>query len=288
MRAALLFPTLSLSMAACGTSQPTTEVVRGNGDRLFSLAAYLGGGAMADPASLRNMAVLTKECMNAAGFEYVPPPATSTPTVGRDTREERESRGFGLSMSGSSSGDDPQQADPNADYVSSLSSEAKQAYFLALNGPVDPRPKYLEDAGCDGSSQAKYLPRIDRVDELNRKLGDLQARLDSDAEVVSIQASYRECMKAAGYNIGTSKDIIDEIYSKLAALSDPANPDALAQIREFERSAALADWDCEDKNYDRLARRSAELEYQFFVDNQTLFVEAMRGKLASPKQDPPP
>ena len=172
------------------------------------------------------------ECMAAQGFDYLPAPVADIeviqpPDEGIDptSREHAEKYGFGAGGAIIVVG---YGADPNAEYVASLSPSARDAYGVALRGdlpdidaPEDADPQAVRDMypelatpqGCEGEAFRQLTSgRVDLVRrELVDELDELNERVDADRRIVNAKAAWVGCMAGKGHAYRTIDAMYDDI-----------------------------------------------------------------------------
>lgn len=202
------------------------------------------------------------ECMAAQGFDYLPAPnleVIQPPEEGTDptSREHAEKYGFGaggavIVVSGYG-------ADPNTEYVASLSPSARDAYEVALRGdlpdidaPEDADPQAVRDMypelatpqGCEGEAFRQLTSgRVDQVRrELVDELTELTERVDADPRIVNAKAAWARCMAGKGHayrTIDAMYDDIDERRSPSPREGAGDGPDPETGGAEIDAGAGL-------------------------------------------------
>jgi len=241
------------------------------------------GGATVDPRQGEAEERIAA-CMAAAGFEYTPQVDPdrhqySVPTV--LTREHAEAFGYGETIPPAPGvtpgrwalqvGGIPGEAE-NEEYRSSLSAQAEEEYWVALNGDVAPdeaETAALEDFGCHGRAYAEVYADL----EVPAAFRDAEAAIrkaghdvELDPEVSAAVDRWSGCMADAGYpglvgrhdgvNVvvdaandlpvppDMSFDEIAEVYAtELAALQDLERTVALTDVACLEDADFVATWD---------------------------------------------
>lgn len=209
------------------------------------------------------------ECMTAAGFEYLPidfagqfePEATGADP---DSREYAQANGYGISIRPAFDALGPQDIDdPNDQIRASLSDAELEAYQLALFGeepadgePVDPATQ----GGCVAEAYQQVYAAQAQIGEVERffgeygdELAELEQRFRSDPRFLELEERWAMCMNAAGFEVSTREAIFVELnrrMSEVAAEMEPGqdiSPEREAEmdeVRDWERSVAVAEWDC--------------------------------------------
>ncbi len=244
-------------------------------------------------------------CMKAQGFEYIPvdpsqPPALvpadqldpDAPQAG--TLESAKEFGYGISTwdieDGQPDDVDLGQEDPNQEYVDSLSESARKAYELALHG-VPPTDEELASddwapdpakSGCYGESTAQVWNTDDvwgapQFASLIEEMSYVATDLDNDPEVTAASALWGSCMAQNGYpGLEAPWEATDLIHVGLRdiwVIGQAPDPEALAVLRELERSVATADFECSEDSRFAEAYREA----QFRAEQE--FIDAHQGEL---------
>ena len=282
------------------------------------LSAIYGGGLSPDATpeeqqqyyneQQRKIEELVATCMTEQGFEYVPnqPFTGDTPMPVEDTEnmwrpEDRdwvEKYGYGaINNPWQERGEAPAPmpeptapADPNQEYVESLSEAEQQAYYEALYGkPMEPQPGEEEvpydwrNQGCYGAAQHEVSG--DNPWEMQENKAILDAinkfyeSVQNNPEFAKLDADWAACMTEAGFGgFAKQMDAQDSIYQlinkywenvpqtdgemdpKLGTMKDPE----YAKIAEQELPLALADLGCREKT----DYRQAQLRIQFAAEEQ--------------------
>lgn len=189
-----------------------------------------------------------QECMNNAGFDYVPmtdDDGTSlVDAVAPETADERGLWGFGLlpAMDPANYADDPTPeltlVDPNADVVAAL-------------GDDDQTFWYMLQAECRTVGMMRSTP-LDNPD-VYELVGAAHERIFSDPRVLAADAEWAACMAAAGQpfadraemtSVLADEAMLERFWQAQAwEPSSPENAEFLAAV-ERERAAAVADLEC--------------------------------------------
>lgn len=306
---------LTLGLAACGTDGPRGPFVerdvvkgeratvaeaptppdRGEGEdpggttasgtpatRVLPLDTLWESAYGRDPeveaARARRVEELTAQCMAGAGFDYLPVAVADVGTgdVEWGTREFAERYGYGAST-------DPwnvylDQADPNDDYVATLTDAELEDYLAALYGDwsryddwtEEERESYVwtwETNGCNGWAQHEADPAVEDVERFEALWVDLEAMWTAAANDPRMRVAserWAACMADAGhpglvdpqdseYRFHDEVDALyDEVYGALDwqspetdwAAADREAEDRLAAITAREITTATIDWDC--------------------------------------------
>ncbi|WP_374010250.1 hypothetical protein [Leifsonia sp. LS-T14] len=247
----------------------------------------------------RTVQKLVAQCMTDEGFEYTPNDR-GVAVIGVDemakqqTEEWISKNGYGMSVSPTE--DSP--ADPNDDYVASLSESQQQAYYAALHGEQPPtedgtiREYDEKTAGCYDKSyrkanggkgfawqDKKYAPLLEKMNAIEEKTEKVPA-------VKAAAAKWSECMADAGYSgLKKQQDAVEYASEKNSALyggseesgGTPPTPSAaeLKKARDAEIKIALADFRCAKKTdyTDIKLRAQFDLEKKFIADNKAALDE---------------
>ncbi|RJT96637.1 hypothetical protein D6T65_16030 [Arthrobacter frigidicola] len=249
--------------------------------------------------------------MAEEGFEYAPnlPSASMSMPVGGDewnpdSREWVSQYGYGMinfpGRDDSAPGDETGYEDPNADYVTSLSTSEQQAFNEALNGPIldeedmpgdgEPMEWDWTTAGCygwaehergaiDPTTSDEHKPLMDAVNAFYENTAN-------SAELSEIDAAWSSCMADAGQpGFSTQVDAQVSINEEMNALhenADETGPDeaGMDALAEKEIELALVDLDCRKKTDYRQKQQDVQFEQeQQFVDDHKTELEALRADL---------
>jgi len=277
------------ALTACGGD--------GAGDRPTSIEEALG---MPDEEDFqqRERAVqdAIRECMAAEGFEYIPVDVSGAGIRiarpgDRPDPEFRAQFGYGVTTNLDRELDGNAPDDPNAEIRDSLSESDREAYDRALHGRLaeqfdggevnirigpggrisggeDGEEITPEDAGCFGQAQASV--RDEAFDpEVGRQLMDMEQRIESDPRMVEATRAWSSCMRDAGFDYASPRDIVDALMERLEALRGPddenGNPTGdeagLARLQDEERATARADDECWDEHL-REVEAEVRAEYE--------------------------
>ena len=224
---------------------------------------YAFQAQLADEARQRQL--LLAECMMAQGFEYKPVDYDSVfsfdPAEGLDhtSREYAEHHGFGFISDNMFAEEYAMELlIPNMKYLDSLSPEAQDAYYEALQGSPpeldssitveemdamsEENPEIWEPQGCAGeafnlvSSFADFF-RIH--EEFGDQIESMEERMEADPRVVEFEADWAECMAEAGYSYASPDDIFEELTNKMDELRDGYEPPSLLSEAEIEAMTKL-------------------------------------------------
>jgi len=296
LQCTLLALTLVLLSVACGSSESAAlEAANDDGPDspeglAFSspLADFLGIEIEHDRealfAEIENVAAgLTQECMAKAGFEYTPSGGRNNVFFGPGTDELPyfsdewvEKFGFGIStqrfpqsMVGELVGlesDDEGNVDPNEEYIDSLSTGEREAFYDALTGSPpdfgsagpDPNTVYQQGGCVETSFDQAFAdgPGRDIValyDTFGDELDAIERRTRADPRLIDFSDRVSACVSATGllwidlqeFNRRMEKDL-NSVMSR--ALSGDA----------FEAASSDPDLELDDSQMARLAEIQAE------------------------------
>jgi len=251
---------------------------------------------------------IVAECMKAQGFVYLPadvsqPPALvpsdeldpDAPQAG--TLEFAKEFGYGISTwdieDGQPADVGTEQEDPNQEYVDSLSESARKAYELALHGVPPTEEQLASDdwqpdpaqGGCYGKSTAEVW-NTDEVwsapqfASLVEEMSYVATDLDNDPEVTAASTLWSSCMAQNGYpGLGApweAPDLIHVGLREIWVIGEAPDPEALAALRDQERSVASADAECSAQSDFAAAYRDAQFRAeQEFIDGHRAELEAL-------------
>jgi len=228
----------------------------------------------------RDVQEAIRQCMADEGFDYVPvdPSEMNIELAGPGIRPDAEFRrqyGYGVTtrLDRTGEGDD---TDPNAAIREALSDTDREAYDRALHGdlaagvggdgevfiqvgpggemsgteagtPVEP-----EDAGCFGKAQSEVGGDDAFNPEIGRQLMEMEERIQSDARMVAALEAWSSCMREAGFEYDSPRDIHGDLFERLQALRGPddehgrptGDEAGLARLQDEELAIAAADDEC--------------------------------------------
>lgn len=253
-----------------------------------------------------------RDCMADEGFEYVPidPSSMHVQLAGpgdRPPADFREKYGYGISTmigeeppDGKVEGDD----DPNAAIRDALSEEDLAAYNRALYGDMasamgdgsevrihigpdgavsgggsEGEMVSPEDTGCFGTAQESVQGDGAFDPEVGRAFMEVEDRVRTDARMVEATAAWSSCMRDAGFDYESPRDIHEDIEQRLEALRGPddaeGNPTGdeagLARLQDEERATAKADDECWEEHLQDVEEKvRAEYEQEVLGDHPEL------------------
>ncbi len=269
---AAITATLALTLSACGGGdEPSAaEPTRG--------AIEVLGGAIEEESEIaRQMRVqdLIAECMVEAGFEYTPIEYTM-PTTDEDlpdwgTLTWAEEYGYGVTTNPSGVDAAQESADPNEEYVASMTDAEAAAYYTALygdqtdggdgteeeeyDGEVEAMTARFADGGCNGSAynevNREYLGENGEWIALNDEIRRVFEEITAAPEALEKLGDWSDCMADAGYpgfakledpqsHISERYDAILMDQSAYEALDENATDADFAAI-EADKEARLSD-----------------------------------------------
>ena len=210
-------------------------------------------------------------CMHDRGFEYIPVPEDSAEAASPPVDEEYyATHGLGISIEPDVPAAEP--ADPNEDYVASLSPAGRQAYQEALLGAEGSAPGSRDDLGCmsvageDLAAPTSAPPVPPLVAELAEKVTiTYYERLETDRRMADAALALDDCAAAAGatdfdatpggvqvdygehtFTLFPGWQPYDQVWQAWVELTAGGAPDAdeLARFQAWERDMAVAQYRC--------------------------------------------
>lgn len=193
---AIAIAVLGILMMTSSQILASTSLAR----RSFPLAEYPGFGTnpIADEARYNREELarqrLIAKCMRTQGFPYVPSPARQ---IDRATTPEQD---YASSQS------------QNILYAENLDVSERESYYIALYGVADPYDSSLAvGGGCLGSA-SQTLPGVYAAQsKLNEQLLELEGAVRNDAQVLSAEKQWSECMKQQGYLYANTQGLVSEL-----------------------------------------------------------------------------
>lgn len=304
-RASAIAVALVLLLAACssspGTSSPSDDVATGDtadtdpGALPFdALLIELFGTTDTDAylaATERRASELIVECMEDAGFEFELPeeePAARTPEPG-DIEAAREI-GFGIIADYRMQLEDidvTSPADPNVEYLSTLTATEVDRYFLTLDGAA-PAPGQEPDTGCRVEASDEAYAEWSAFRQALPNHYVLDEERDGHPAWLEARAAWRDCMAERGYDypdpdairsavISTMRETVEQSYpggqlplvrSDTGFVVDPAVGDLLDELEQFERDAAIANIECTEPLAKDFAAVEARVQQDFVERNR--------------------
>lgn len=208
--------------------------------------------------------------------------------------------------------------DPNWAIRESLSPAAQEEYDRALwgewpeleegeevDGPIEP-----ETPGCYAEASEEVYGSGDdfaQWEDINDQISDLYERIDNDPRVQSARQAWTDCMADAGHpgleEVYDGQELVSDRMAELYGWASPegedfeaeddgsvvvapsatpsVDPAALAELQDFERAVAVADYQCRRDHYDpQYNAVRDELENQF-IEEHRAELEAYRDFLNS-------
>jgi len=266
---------------------------------------------------------LIAQCMLQNGFEYAPDLYSMSFQITNNAFDEIypddagwvSQYGFGV-VSGhrtESGGSiwDTRDDDPNADYVESLSESEREAYFLALNGPMLPPPPsvsisqahfnewFRTERGCLGGSviQAQeenplFEPRSEEFTPLFEAIAEMNQTILFSPEYEEIHRDWSDCMANLGHlGLISPSAAINRIVDALTHIQINQETSLTnlrrmilqgeipegSRLQQQETELALADLTCRQavSFSERAASIRHRAEAQFVADHRVL-LEAYR------------
>ncbi|GAA2179821.1 hypothetical protein GCM10009847_15420 [Leucobacter tardus] len=272
---------------------------------------------------------LIADCMTEQGFEYIPVEATPEQFGGEMTEEEEaqaeeeaenwdplddaKKYGYWISLmpdeddESFSGGSVEMPADPNDDYLMSLSESDMTAYQEALSGPMPADDADEEEwqnwapSGCEGDANTAVGQGAESDPYMDPEFADLMdamnARYDeieSSPELAEANAAWATCMDGKGFggfaNPDEPQEELNEEYSALMgwddmdAESEPEPLDAAVEqeFQQREIETAVADYECRaDVDHDEAWMRADLASQEKFVEAHRTELDAMVAKFAS-------
>jgi len=234
------------------------------------------------------------ECMKQAGFEYqaVDFAGGLEPESGAEDPDSRgfaEANGYGISIRPVINAPAPEDVvDPNTELRAGLSTAELEAYQLALygNAPPDDEPVPLDQrTGCVAEAYNNvYAARAELGNveqffgEFGPELAELEERFRSDPRFVELEDQWATCMVEQGFDVAVREEIFVELNRRMSDVSPLLAPGqepsaeaqrAIDEVADWERSAAVADWDCTQPVRDEMASLRYGYEALFLQENES-------------------
>lgn len=190
-------------------------------------------GAVDDEAWARleheRFEAVVARCMQEAGFEYTPEEYfTEDDKTDTETLAYAREHGYGITTSDDLEEDEELPPMPNDEYVSGLSDEEMEAYWLALEGELD------DDLGDEGIDLEDFVDEDGEID-----LGDLEMGEDGELDLGDLEGDLED-------DFGDGFDELDDLgyggcqgeaYEALLAdplpYDRPEHQDVLAALDEM-------------------------------------------------------
>jgi hypothetical protein len=264
---------VALATAGCSSDAATSNSSESPLTKLFGTADQL-------KARHGTVEAAVAKCMTAKGWTYTPIAVDTAFGVlsSADALTDaafREQYGYGIvnvATDATPAANANPPADPNADYIATLSEADQLRYDIDLSGPqIGPNPPAAQRRGCRADSERsvggptffddpKYLAAFET----------LTIRSDNDPRTKAAVEKWSACMNQAGHPYVNPDDITPDLQSQLADLSDKPDPTALAILKAAELTIAKADATCTTKHLDKVNR---QLDQEIYTDLVTQFPE---------------
>ncbi|MDX1521713.1 MAG: hypothetical protein R3264_08805 [Anaerolineae bacterium] len=237
------------------------------------------------------------ECMNAAGFEYIPVDyltvrkamVSDKSAPGMGDEEYAATFGYGISTQLRPAGTPPQHAGPdsviqlglgeqNIQIFDSLSEADQIAYNHTLFGENTDATFALkleqEDFSETGGCTRTAIEQVFEPEQLSASYynpGD--ALIEQDPRMIEALAQWSACMREAGFNYNTPEETEPDFKERLDVILDGADPSnlsseaqaALTELQGEERAVAVADLTCEDRH---ISRVESQIEIELYSSDQ--------------------
>jgi hypothetical protein len=240
--------------------------------------------------AIENVEAEISKCMREAGFEYV---AVDYNTVRQGMtadkslpgmNEDRFIQEYGLGISTLYTGLAPQLSElrtpaqiglgeQNVRIYQNLSPADQVAYSQTLFGEHPDATLAValeaEDLSRTGGCTRAAIEKFFTLEQMSSTyVNPFDVLIDQDPRMIEANARFAECMRAAGFEYNHVKDVEVDLRKKLDTVTGGAplealSPDALAALQElqsYERGAAAAAVNCEERFLDPVANQ-VEREY---------------------------
>ena len=205
--------------SASGVSPPSPA----GGDTLIELSLRPPVSDEAALEVLRQRQVQT--CMQSRGFSYYYPPLYALET-GIAYRNASLQLAFPMgdpSRTSDNLGPPPNDSDPNAAYIASLSAGQRQPYFDALLGTTDKEAgagQTASSSGCLAQSQRKLFGGQINADQAQAAIAnmfqDVIVATAADGNVIATSNGWVTCMRSAGFTYQTFAEAAEARQTELA------------------------------------------------------------------------
>lgn len=294
-RAALLLAVVGLVASACGSDDAASEVSLDLSSSPISELLGLDIALRSDDVVALEAAAErgVQTCMQAAGFEYLPVDFASqldeaVGFVDPESREYAERNGYGISIGPDVGPPNPDSiVDPNEGIRAALSATELASYQQALYGDSPDEDEQLtlaDGTGCVAESyrtvyeaQAELGGVEEFFAEFAPELSDLEDRFRSDPRFVELEEQWAACMAEQGFEVATRQDIFVQLSEQMSQVTGPVlepgeDPPAelqeqMDEVAEWERRAAVAEWDCNQPVDDEMQRLRYGYEALFLDEN---------------------
>lgn len=196
---------------------------------------------------------LVRRCMEKAGFQFrsSPPDQISADPEGkyqwgRDDVSAAQDQGYGLSRQGMD-----EEADPNLEYLESLTPTERERWDLAFSGHWENRITFklpngtefsISGDGCLAEARRQIYGDLRKYMQLNVALMQIAPDVDrlvaADPAYNEALASWRRCMNEKGYDFENPGDAVGAAAALYESELDPASAKA-GEVR-----IAVADAQC--------------------------------------------
>lgn len=272
MRILSVFLAACVLLIACGSDAPDSERVslsfsESPINELLGIDIAMRSGDLVALERAAEQGVV--ECMKGVGFEYIAVDFASQfePEAGAqnpDSREYAEQNGYGISIRPAIDVPSPQDfVDPNEELRNGLSGAELSAYNLALYGEAPPEGEVIaaEDrTGCVAeaydsvyAAQAELGAVEQFFGEFGDELTQLEQRFRSDPRFIELEGQWSDCMAEQGFTVEFRNDIFVELNLRMSEVApllvggeEPSTEvqQLMDEVSDWERSVAVADWDC--------------------------------------------
>jgi hypothetical protein len=226
-------------------------------------------------AHVEKTQALIAECMNAAGFEYIPVDVKTIEAAQKRVRTEpgytRRTYKVRWGLGVTTRFDNPVRdtgLGPNLQIYNGLSKADKVAYSRTLWGE-NPNADFAftldeEDFSSTGGCTRKAVSQVFTPAQLKGTyVNPKDVLVDSDPRIVAAHKRWSDCMHKYGYEYERDQDeIIEELQDRLEEVTQGDDPrtltgtrlSALRKLQKEEIALSLADLDCQIKHTDRIYR----------------------------------
>lgn len=215
--------------------------------RLIEREEFLGGAtadqlAAAENEFNRRVQESVSDCMNSAGFTYVPFVRRTSSQYFQDftSLAYAMEHGFGVSEG----------------YMTRQPATEAEPHDPNLDNPLSNTPEYSEYLEQCNQHAAQAVTAESGVQELRLDLAELRDEISTDREVEAASRAWSECAAEAGHIASDRTQLIVEFADRAMSLID--DEPALRQLHEEEVAAAVATFAC-SQDYDAVWRERAEL-----------------------------
>jgi len=290
-----------LLLAACASDAPDNDRVslsynESPINELLGIDLALRSGDLVELERAAEQGIV--ECMKGVGFEYIAADFASLfeqETGAEDpySREYAERNGYGISIRPPIDASSPQDViDPNEEVRTQLSEDELAAYSLALYGESPPEGGVVvpqDRTGCVAESyDSVYAAQTELgaveafFGEFSDELTELEARFRSDPRFLELEDQWSTCMADQGFAAVYRNDIIVELNRRMSEVAPlivgGQEPSAEVQelmddVVDWERTAAVADWDCTQP----VQGQMQTLRYGY----EALFLDEQQGRISA-------